>query len=48
LALCNGSFGTKRYNETHPNENRGIVTVTISTVEDFEGQCNIFVSLLVC
>lgn len=27
---------------------RGIVTVTISTVEDFEGQCNIFVSLLVC
>lgn len=48
LALCNGSFGTKRYNETHPNENRGIVTVTISTVEDFEGQCNLFVSLLVC
>ena len=27
---------------------RGIVTVTISTVEDFEGQFNLFVSLLVC
>ncbi|KAH0867089.1 hypothetical protein HID58_074111 [Brassica napus] len=51
IFLGNGSFGTRRYNETHFNENQdfGVLnSVTIPIVEEFKERYNLSMRLLVC